>query len=332
MTRAHDTNGVAPSQTRVVLLGGKALAIRCAEHLLDMPEVELAALIPCADDDPREARWYPSLARWARERHLPVCQPASVNDRDFQPVLREFQPDVLLSTFYDKILKRRVLEQARLAAVNIHFGLLPYNRGSFPIPWAMIDGNDPGVTMHEMDPGVDTGDIIAQAAVPAAEHETALDIYERCTAAGEHIFRRYFPLLLQGRAPRRSQPAGGTYYRPGYPFDRWIDWSRDAAAVARVVRALTFPPFPSARTVCAGRELEVRHPVWPEPDTPGHRPGTVIEVERHSTTIATGHGVIAVQTMALGGEALPAYEALRRLGAGEGTMLESRTWQNAHAA
>lgn len=319
---------------RVVLLGGKALAIRCLERMLDMPNIEVSAVIPCADDDPDATRWYPSLVRWARDRGVRVYQPSSVNEEGFLSVLQDLRPDVLLSVFYDKILKPPVLEQARLAAVNIHFGLLPYNRGSFPIPWAIIDGNEPGVTMHHMDDrGVDTEDIIAQLAVPVSEHETALDVYERCTAAGDYLFQRHLPLLLQRRAPRRPQPAsGGTYYRPGYPFDRWIDWSQDAATIARFVRALSFPPFPSARTAFGGQELELRHPVWTSPDERRWQEGTVVDIDPNDATIATGNGLLVARTMKFAGEELPASEALHRVGSGEGSVLESVRWQRSIAA
>ena len=95
---------------RVVLLGGKWLAIQVLERLRSMPGVCVAAVIPCADDDPDAERWYPSLARHAHEHGLPVLQPKSVNEESFFPVLRQLEPDLLLSVFYDKILKQHVLE------------------------------------------------------------------------------------------------------------------------------------------------------------------------------------------------------------------------------
>jgi methionyl-tRNA formyltransferase len=317
----------------VVVLGGKALALRCLDSMLRMPEVDVVAVVPCADDNPAEERWYPSLAQHAGERGLRVLQPRSVNDAAFRPVLQQLQPDVLLSVFYDKILKHPVLELPSIAAVNIHFGLLPFNRGSFPIPWAMIDGNDPGVTMHHMDPGVDTGDIIAQVAVPAAEHETARDVYDRCTSAGLYLFERYFPLLLQGAARRRRQRRdAGTYYPPGYPFDRWLDWSQPVDAIGRFVRALTFPPFPSARTSFRGHDLEVCHPVWPCVEEVRRLAGTVLEIADHGVMIAARDGAVCVQRMRLHGVELPAAEALWRAGCQRGARLESGEWIRPKAA
>jgi methionyl-tRNA formyltransferase len=325
-------NGTGPTKTRVVLLGGKELALRCLDSMLAMRDVEVVAAIPCAADDPDEQRWYPSLARRARDLGLPLHQPRSVNDEAFRPVLDQLRPDILLSIFYDKILRPPVLVLPRIAAVNLHFGLLPFNRGSLPIPWAIIDGNDAGVTLHHMDPGVDTGDIIAQVAVPVAEHETARDVYDRCTAAGHYLFEGAFPLVVAGCAPRRPQPAGGTYYPPGYPFDRWIDWSQPAGQLSRFVRALTFAPYPGARTALAGREFELRHPVWVTNDEVAAPPGTVCSIDQHGAAIAAGEGALRVRALAVGGDELPAHEALRRLGCGEGAALESRSWQTTTAA
>lgn len=318
---------------RVALLGGRALAIQALESMLHMPDVSVVAVVPCADDDPEAESWYPSLARHARVRGLAVHQPRSVNDDGFLSILQELRPDVLLSIFYDKILRPPVLRVPAIAAVNVHFGLLPYNRGSFPIPWAIIDGNDPGVTMHHMDPGVDTGDIVAQMAVPASGYETAREVYDRCTAAGLYLFERYFPLLLEGRAPRLQQPRqGGSYYRPGYPFERWIDWSQRAQTVCRFVRALTFPPFPNARTAFRGRELEVCHPVWPSCDRGRWKAREIVDLRPAWATIATGDGTLTVQTMRIEGEELPAAEALRRLGCAVGDLLDTVPWVRSEAA
>lgn len=328
-----NANGKAGARARVVLLGGKDLAVQCLESMLRMPDVEVVGVIPCAYDDPAEEHWYPSLCRRARDLGLPVHQPRSVNDTGFRPVLAQLQPDVLLSIFYDKILRPPVLALPRVAAVNLHFGLLPFNRGSFPIPWAIIDGNAAGVTLHHMDPGVDTGDIVAQVAVPVAEHETARDIYDRCTQAGRYLFEGNFPLVLEGRAPRRQQPGeGGTYYRPGYPFDRWVDWSQPAETLSRFVRALTFSPHPGARSAFTGREFEVRHPVWVTHGGAQSPAGTVLSVDARWATIATGDGSLRVQTMCVDGDELPAQEALRRLGCGEGNELESKSWLTTVAA
>lgn len=324
MMRRSAQAGDVSETYRVVLLGGKALAVQCLESMLRMPDVEVAAVIPCADDDPSNGRWYPSLAGRAHTLGLPVHQPRSVNELDFLPILRELRPHVLLSIFYDKILKPNVLAVPTIAAANVHYGFLPYNRGSMPIPWAIIDGNDPGVTMHYMDPGVDTGDIIAQMAVPAGNHEIASEVYDRCTAAGLYLFERYLPLLLRGAVPRRPQPSGtGTYYRPGYPFDRWIDWSQPGEAISRLVRALTFAPFPSARTSFNGCELEICHPVRPSLDGERRPAGTVLEITPHWATVATGAGSLSVRTMRLEGTELDAADALRSVGCSVGSVLDS---------
>jgi methionyl-tRNA formyltransferase len=331
MASASSVRAPAPRH-RVVLLGGKALAVQCLDSMLRMSDVDVVGVVPCADDNAAAQRWYPSLAGYAQERGLAIHQPRSINDRDFFPVLERLRPDVLLSVFYDKILRPRLLELPGVAAVNLHFGLLPYNRGSLPIPWAIIDGNDPGVTMHYMDAGVDTGDVIGQLAVPAGDHETAFDVYERCTKAGVFLFERYFPLLLRGRAPRRAQDAVGTYYRPGYPFDRWIGWWQTSEQVSCFVRALTFPPFPSARTAFRGTELEVCHPVWAAEDDRCRPAGTVLEIAAPYVTVATGNGSCTMSRARVEGVELPAAEAFQRAGVAAGDLPEERSWQERSAA
>jgi methionyl-tRNA formyltransferase len=169
-------------------------------------------------------------------------------------------------------------------------------------------------------------------AVPASDSETARGIYVRCTEAGVYLFQRYLPLLLRRQAPARPQPEhGGSYYRPGYPFDRWIDWSRDAETLCRFVRALTFPPFPSARTAYKGHELEICHPVWVSQDSKRWPAATVLELTPSWVTVATAEGLLSVKTMRLDGVELAAMNVLQRLGCSEGEALDGVSWTMSEA-
>ena len=116
------------------------------------------------------------------------------------------------------------------------------------------------------------------------------------------------------------------------PFDRWIDWLQSSEEISRLVRALTFAPFPSARTAFAGSELEVRHPVWIAAERTRRPVGTVMDITPQWVTIATGDGSLSVQTIRLRGTELRAAEALGEVGCSIGSMLYAKPWAKNKAA
>lgn len=240
-------------------MGGKNLAIDCLSFLLEIGE-EICGVIVNPTDLEEEDRWYPSLRQFARRRGLPLHQPHNANTGPFRQVLRGLRPDFLLSMSYEKILKEDILGIPHLGAVNIHFSRLPRYRGCLPIVYALSE-QEPviGVSIHYMDRGIDSGDIIAQENVPVGFDDTAYTLYFKCVETGTGLFRRTYPLLARGANQRFPQDDGAATYHPQvYPHDRWIDWSWTDEKIHAFIRAHTFPPYPGARFLHEGSEAEVR--------------------------------------------------------------------------
>jgi len=146
--------------------------------------------------------------------------------------------------------------------VNIHPALLPYNRGSYPNVWSIVERTPSGVTIHYIDEGIDTGDIIAQCTIPVEPVDTGESLYRKLERAMLDLFQQTWPLIRAGQAPRLSQiNAAGTTHRirDAAQIDE-IDLNRmyTARELLDILRARTFLPYPSAYFWHEGRKVYVR--------------------------------------------------------------------------
>lgn len=192
--------------------------------------------------------------------------------------LEQASPDVLISVAWRYIFPRAVLDIPRFAAINFHGSYLPRCRGAHPTNWAIISGEkQTGVSVHFLDPGVDTGDIIIQESFPILPVDTAYSVRQRQDVLSVDLMRRLAGLLRQGKLPRVPQDnARATTFRKRGPEDGLIRWNEmDATQVFDFVRALT-EPYPGAYTLHDGRRL-VLWEVSPVMETCSLPPGTVFE-------------------------------------------------------
>ncbi|KKW19661.1 MAG: Formyl transferase domain protein [Parcubacteria group bacterium GW2011_GWA2_51_10] len=175
--------------------------------------------------------------------------------------VRQIKPDIILSLFWSSILRPDFLALSP-DAINIHLSLLPYNRGANPNVWAIVEGTPAGVTMHYMDEGTDTGDIIAQKEVPIESTDTGKSLYQKLTATAVELFKSAWPQVAAGATQRKKQPGGGTaHLRRDYAqlAEIKLDEPTTARKVIDHLRAKTFPPFPGAFFVDdEGKRIQAR--------------------------------------------------------------------------
>jgi methionyl-tRNA formyltransferase len=308
---------------RLVLAGAKPLAVRALAAFADHPRFHVVGTLPCPSDDLEECV-FPSLTRAASARGIP-CLGSPVAPPALDAV-RELAPDLILSVFYGRIFREPMISLPRLGTLNLHFGLLPEYRGNRPMPWAMINGDAPGMTLHHIDPGIDSGDVIARLALPPRPDETMGELYLRASDAGLDLLLRELPRVADGEAERRPQDASTScYYKKGEPYDRWIDWQQPAAGVERFVRALWFPPFPAARFTLGALECEACPPARAVAGV-GGAPGAVVAMDG-TLTIATSDGTVEFERIRVDGEVLSAGDVARRAGITRTTRLSSEPWR-----
>ena len=242
--------------TRAVVFAYHNVGVRCLRALVARG-VEVS-LVLTHEDDPAETIWFDSVARTAEEYGMTTIAPVDPNAADIVARVGACKPDYLFSFYYRSMLKRPMLALPARGALNMHGSLLPKYRGRAPVNWAIVHGEtETGATLHYMEEKADSGDIVAQQAVPILPDDTAKEVFDKVTAAAELTLRNALPALLAGKAPRIQQDAGAaSYYGGRKPEDGRIDWSKRAIAVHNLVRAVA-PPYPGAFTVLAGRPARV---------------------------------------------------------------------------
>jgi methionyl-tRNA formyltransferase len=231
--------------SKAVVFAYHNVGVRCLSVLL-AHGVEVVRVVT-HQDSPGETIWFDSVADLASLHEIPVITPEDPNDPAVVAKLAALAPDFLFSFYYRQMLKAPLLALPRAGAWNMHGSLLPRYRGRVPVNWAIIHGErETGATLHRMLEKPDAGGILAQQAVPILPDDTAADVFHKVTLAAEMALDRVLPELLAGRALERPQDlASGSYFGGRKAEDGRIDWTRPAAEVHNLIRAVA-PPYPGA--------------------------------------------------------------------------------------
>jgi methionyl-tRNA formyltransferase len=193
---------------------------------------------------------------------LPVLQPERARDATFLDAARELQPSLGVVVAYGQILPKALLDIPSHGFVNVHASLLPKYRGAAPIPWAILhDDAETGVTIMQIDEGLDTGDILTQQATPIHPMDNARTLHDRLAEMGAALLPPTIMDLVQGRiTPRRQPDAGASYARKITKEDGRIRWREPARTIWNRVRALT--PWPGAYTFLPGEPKPQLLKIW----------------------------------------------------------------------
>jgi methionyl-tRNA formyltransferase len=254
---------------------------------------------------------------------VPLLRPASVRTPETVAALAAWAPDVLVVAAYGKILPPALLALPTLAPVNVHASLLPRYRGAGPIAASILAGDaETGVTIMLMSEGMDEGDMLLQRALPIAPDATTESLTAELAALGATALTDAITALRGGGLTTVAQdPAAVTYAPRLSKDDGRVDWSRDAAAIERMIRAFT--PWPSAFTTLGGRTVKLLGAEVAADGRPNARaetaaaPGTITVVGGR-LEVATGTGALAITMLQPEGrKAMPAsaFAAGARLGA-----------------
>jgi methionyl-tRNA formyltransferase len=241
----------------------------------------------------------------ARAHGIAVLQPPRLKEDTVRGELTAFVLDVLVVAAYGLILPGPLLEWPRHGCLNIHASLLPRWRGAAPIERALLAGDgQTGISIMQMDAGLDTGPLVATSVVPIAPRETALTLHDKLAAAGAAVIVATLGRLRRERhlAAIPQPEAGATYASKIDRGEATIDWSESAAALDRKIRA--FNPVPSAQTTLAGEPIKI----WEAEPAAGRfgTAGDVVQADGRGIVVACGQGALVVRELQrAGGRRLP---------------------------
>jgi len=230
------------------------------------------------------------VKEFALEAGMPVWQPATLRDADAVARIEALQPDLMIVAAYGLLLPPSVLSLPRRGCVNVHASLLPRWRGAAPVQAAIFSGDaQSGISLMQMDEGLDTGPVLASAALDIDPDETAGSLHDRLARLGGEVLAARLCDILDGALEARPQDESlATYAGKIRKQDAAIDWRQPAGRVERQVRA--FNPVPGASFVLGDETLRC----WQAElvQGPGGPPGTVLEAGKDGVVVACGEGAV----------------------------------------
>jgi methionyl-tRNA formyltransferase len=295
-------------------MGTPEFAVPSLERLIDDGH-EVAAVFTQPDKPAGRGKLLhePPVKTFAREHGIPVHQPAKIkSNEEVRSVFENVSPDACVVAAYGKILAAWLLAIPRLGCINVHASLLPNYRGAAPINWAMANGErETGITIMQMDAGMDTGPMLARRATPIGEEETAPELSSRLAQLGAELLSETLPRVELGEVEPVSQDDSEATYAPMLKReDGLIDWSMNARAIANRVRA--FQPWPGTYTNFRGGRLIVwrAHEAVDAPYSSGAEAGTILGIVDSGIMIAcAGSTALLVEEVQVEGKRrVPARE------------------------
>lgn len=242
----------------------------------------------------------------AVEADIPVYQPQKVREESFVKVLRELDPDVMVVVAFGQILSKEILDIPRYGCMNVHASLLPKLRGAAPIQWSVIDGDcETGVTIQQMDEGIDTGDILLVEKYTLDAKETGGSLFDKLAKLGGPMMLKVLDMAKKGTLrPVPQNDADHTYAKMLSKATGQIDFTKSAVEIERLIRGLN--PWPSAFCFLDGKMLKIWEAdvvdAMEEAGDSDCEPGMIVKIEKASFTVKTGKGYLKIHSVQLEGK------------------------------
>jgi len=282
---------------RIIFAGTPDFAARHLDALLSSGHQVVGVFTQPDRPAGRGKKLMPSPVKVLAEEHgLPVFQPASLRPQENQQLVADLNADVMVVVAYGLILPKAVLDMPRLGCINVHGSLLPRWRGAAPIQRSLWAGDaDTGVTIMQMDVGLDTGDMLYKLSCPITDEDTSATLYDKLAELGPKGLIDTLQQLADNRVqPEVQDEALVTYAEKLTKEEARLDWSLPAAQLERCIRA--FNPWPMSWLEIDGQPVKV----WQASVIAGQAnaaPGTIIEASKQGIQVATVEGILNLESL-----------------------------------
>lgn len=243
---------------RILYLGNNWVGWQVLKWLVDQGE-EIAGLVI---HPPHKRKYVDEMLKVVDLPDARIFDGSKLHEPEIKAVIRAAKPSIGLSILFDYILRPEFLHIFPQGIVNLHPALLPYNRGQYPNVWSIVEGTPSGVTLHYIDEGIDTGDVIAQKKVFVEPIDTGESLYRKLERASVELFQQMWPDIKKGEALRATQGTNkGTYHRTHdvEKIDRIdLEQTYTARELINILRARTFPPYKGAFFEDNGKRVYLR--------------------------------------------------------------------------
>ncbi len=233
----------------------------------------------------------PPVKQAAAEMKLPLFQPWRVREPEFIARLQSLNAETIVVAAYGQILPKEILTLPKFGCINIHASLLPLYRGAAPINWAIMHGDaETGITIMQMDEGMDTGAMLLQESIPVGPKDTAGSMLEKLSALSARLIAEALPLIAAGSIVSRIQDNSKATLAPLLKKeDGFIDWQLSAVEIHNRVRGLS--PWPGAHTSLDGKMIKI---LESEAMAGKGEPGVLSEAEKGVLVVGTGSGLLRI--------------------------------------
>ncbi len=247
---------------------------------------------------------FPPVKECALRHGIEVMQPIRIKTPEAVAELKKYKADIYIVAAFGQILSQEILDIPEFGCLNIHASLLPRYRGASPIQHVIIDGEqETGVTIMQMDAGLDTGDMLYKKSIPIEKEDTYETLHDKLMVLGGQAVVEALALLEQGKLTATKQEDSLSCYAPIIKKSMGeLDFGKDARKLDYLIRGMN--PWPSAYTFYHGKQLKVWKavPIMDGENAKGHQPGEIVRVTKDTIEVACGEGVLAISELQLEGK------------------------------
>ncbi|MBR5578741.1 MAG: methionyl-tRNA formyltransferase [Lachnospiraceae bacterium] len=282
---------------KIVFMGTPDFAVNALEELI-RAKYEILCVVTQPDKPKGRGKQLQlsAVKECALKHGLPVFQPVKVKEREAVEYLKELKADIFVVAAFGQILSKEILELPTYGCINIHGSLLPKYRGAAPIQWAILNGEkETGITIMQMNEGLDTGDMLTKCIVPIEDNDTGETLFDKMADSGAKLLLETLPLIKEGKITAIRQKEEESSYAPMIKKEMGrIDWHQEAKKIELLIRGMN--SWPSAYTTMGGKTLKVWEAVVEEENS-SLTPGTIVKVTKDTIKVQTGNGILGLKAV-----------------------------------